>query len=80
MYSIVIAAKPMADYRVAVKFKSGDEGVYDCRYLLKDDYWAALRNEKFFKQVKAEYGTLCWPGDIDVPPESVWQRAIKDAA
>ena len=38
-----------------------------------DPYWAKLNFPTFFRQERAECGTLCWPEDIDVPPESVWE-------
>lgn len=73
----VIAAEPLEDLRVLVSFENGVRGVFDCAYLTKDPYWAKLKSPAFFRQVKAEYGTLCWPEDIDVAPESVWEDASK---
>ena len=73
----VIAAEPMEGMRVLVSFENGVRGVFDCTYLTKDPYWAKLKSPAFFRQVKAEYGTLCWPEDIDVAPESVWEDASK---
>ena len=45
---------------------------------MKEDYWRCLSEPAYFRQVKAEYGTLCWPNDIDVAPEEVWQDAVRD--
>ena len=28
--------------------------------------------------MRAECGTLCWPEDIDVAPESVWEDVVRD--
>lgn len=39
--------------------------------------WAKLKSPAFFRQVRAECGTLCWPEDIDVAPESVWEDASR---
>ena len=73
----VIAAEPMEGIRVLVSFENGVRGVFDCTYLTKDPYWAKLKSPAFFRQVKAEYGTLCWPEDIDVAPESIWEDASR---
>ena len=73
----VIAAEPMEGMRVLVSFENGVRGVFDCTYLTKDPYWAKLKSPAFFRQVKAECGTLCWPEDIDVAPESVWEDASR---
>ena len=69
----VIDATPLDGMHVQVVFDNGVKGVYDCSYLVKDPYWEKLRSPAFFRQVRAECGTLCWPEDIDVPPESVWK-------
>ena len=46
---------------------------------MEDPYWARLKTPAYFRQVKAECGTLVWPGDLDVAPESVWERCTKEA-
>ena len=32
--------------------------------------FAALRDEKVFREVRVEMGALVWPGDIDVAPDA----------
>ncbi len=74
----VVKAEPMDGMKVHVVFDNGVEGVFDCAYLTSDPYWARLASPAFFRQVKAECGTLCWPGDIDVAPESVWEDVSRN--
>ena len=69
----VIEAEPLDGMQVRVVFDNGVSGIFDCSYLVKYPYWAKLSSPAFFRQVKAECGTLCWPEDIDVPPESIWE-------
>ena len=76
----VIEAMPLDGMRVRVVFDNCVSGIFDCAYLLKDPYWAKLSSPAFFRQVKAECGTLCWPEDIDVPPESVWEDVSRSMA
>lgn len=75
----VISAKPLDGLKVFVTFENGVNGVFDCAYLTEDPYWAKLKSPAFFRQVRAECGTLCWPEDIDVAPESVWEDVVRDA-
>ena len=71
----VTKAYPIGDFKVAVEFDFGDEnGIYDCRSLLKDKYWAKLADSEFFNTAHAEYGTIVWSDNIDVAPESVWEN------
>ena len=69
----VVKAEQVDDRHVRVSFENGAVGIFDCSPYFKDDYWGALRNPAFFGQVRAECGTLCWPNDIDIDPEEIWE-------
>ena len=73
----VLTAEPLEGYDVLVSFENGVRGIFNCEYLINDPYWAKLKSPTFFRQVRAECGTLCWPEDIDVAPESVWADASR---
>jgi len=76
-YAKTISAKPLPDYKVAVTFNNGQRGIFDCKYLLDLEMSASLADYSIFNQVRAEHGTLCWPNDIDVAPETVWVTSEK---
>ena len=69
----VVKAEPMDNRLVKVSFENGAVGIFDCSPYFKDSYWSPLRDPVFFGQVKAECGTLCWPNDIDIDPEEIWE-------
>ena len=68
-------AETCGGYNVRVRFDTGEIGVFNCEYLMADPYWSGLKNEALFKTARAEYGTIVWDGNIDVAPESVWERS-----
>ena len=70
----VTKAVPRGGYDVAVQFDTGETGVFNCKYLTADPYWGRLKDQKFFSTARAEYGTIVWDDNIDVAPESVWER------
>lgn len=72
-----ITAVATDDTHVRVSFDNGVVGIFDCSPYMKENYWSALRSPAFFRQVRAEYGMLCWPNDIDIAPEDVWEDSIK---
>lgn len=75
----VVAARPLDESKIRVTFENGATGVFDCSPYMEDNYWKDLRMPHFFRQVKAEYGTLCWPNDIDIDPEEIWEDTVFDA-
>ncbi len=76
-YAKTISAKALPDYKVEVVFNNGQRGVFDCKYLLQYETSAGLADYSLFSQVRVEHGTLCWPDDIDVAPETVWAESEK---
>ena len=70
----VTKAAPREGYDVEVQFDTGEVGVFNCEYLVSDPYWSRLKDARLFNTARAEYGTIVWDGNIDVAPESVWER------
>ena len=73
----ITAAEAISDSHVRVSFDTGDVAVFDCSPYMKENYWSSLRQPAYFRQVKAECGMLCWPNDIDIAPEDVWEDAVR---
>ena len=73
----VMTAMPVDDRRIRVSFENGVEGLFDCSPYMADGYWQGLSDPAFFRQVRVDCGTLCWPNDIDIDPEEVWEDCEK---
>ena len=73
----VTKATPRGVFDVDVEFDTGERGVFNCEYLTADPYWKSLSDPAVFGTARAEYGTIVWDGNIDVAPESVWERSEK---
>jgi hypothetical protein len=37
-----------------------------------------LRDREFFAQVGIEMGTRCWPGELDIAPEPLYEEACNN--
>ena len=73
----VVSAEAVDGRKVRVSFENGVEGLFDCTPYMAEKYWERLGNPVFFQQVRAAWGTLCWPGEIDIDPEEVWDGCEK---
>ena len=71
----VTEAESCGGYNVKVCFDTGERGVFNCEYLTADPYWSRLKDARFFNTARAEYGTIVWDDNLDVAPESVWERS-----
>ena len=75
----IVLAEAMPDFKVRVTFDTGETGVFDCVDYLRHPYWQKLGDPAFFKLVRVEYGTLVWPEDIDIAPEDIWEKTVRDS-
>ena len=59
-----------------VKFKSGEERLFDATSLLEYPAFQPLRDDRIFRNVKVEFGTLSWnDGNIDIDPETLYEES-----
>ena len=78
----VIDARYVDDYRIWLRFNTGEEGVADLADLI-DRYPAAgpLRDRVAFAGFHLdEWPTLVWPCGFDISPEALYERAIGKSA
>lgn len=72
----VIRVKPHADYTLELVFENGENRIFDMRPLLDKKPFNKLRNWPLFSKAAVQYGTVVWPGDIDIAPETLWLRSV----
>jgi hypothetical protein len=68
------AVTPLPGKRLLVQFAGGEDKVYDCRPLLKQEPFSALQNESLFHQVKVDGGGygISWNDNIDLSESELW--------
>lgn len=68
---------PLADYQLKITFTNGETGIYNCRPLLNFGVFKELKDEVYFRQVRAEGGTVIWPHEQDICPDTVYLDSEK---
>ena len=65
---------PLADRRLRLTLTDGSVVERDIQDLLWGPVFERLRmDDAFFRRVRARYGTVTWPGNIDIAPETlIW--------
>lgn len=70
-------------HTVHVRFEDGLAADVDLSYLLEyGGVFKPLRDPEFFRQLRAdaEAGTIVWPNEADIAPETLYARAQLSAS
>jgi hypothetical protein len=78
MFPDVIAVTPEPDYRLRLTFANGEHRRFDMTPYLRYPVFQRLRNPGFFALARVDYGTVAWPGEIDIAPETLYAEAVPD--
>ncbi|MBI3815547.1 MAG: DUF2442 domain-containing protein [Nitrospinae bacterium] len=73
----VKAVKARDNYKLEIIFSNGEVGIYDCSPLLNFGVFAELKDKVYFQQVRAAYGTVVWPHEQDICPDTLYLDSIK---
>jgi hypothetical protein len=63
------------DYKLEIEFTNGEFGVYDCAPLLDFGVFRELRDVNYFRQAGVENGTVSWPHEQDICPDTLYEDA-----
>jgi hypothetical protein len=61
-------------YHLLVTFNTGETRLFDARPYLEKGVFIQLKNEE---QAYVAYDTVCWPGNLDIAPETLYDRSIE---
>ncbi len=71
-------AIPTNDYKLKLMFTNGEEGTYDCTPLLSFGVFQELQDPHYFQQVAVLDGTVTWPNEQDICPDTLYIESQKD--
>lgn len=71
---IRVDAKP--DYTLHLTFENGEQRVFDMTPLMAKKPFDRLRDPTCFVMASIDYGTVVWPGNIDIAPETLYDLSV----
>ena len=64
-------------HKLKLLFDNGERRIYDCSELLNFGVFQELQDEIYFKQAKVSDGTVVWPHEQDICPDTLYLGSMK---
>ncbi len=66
---------PLDGYKLKIAFNTGEARIFDARPYLQKGVFQQLQDETRFRQAYVALDTVCWPGGLDIAPETLYDRS-----
>jgi len=65
-----------SDFILFLEFENGERRVFNMTAFLDQKPWVRLKSGNVFQGAFVENGTVAWPGNIDIDPETLYERSV----
>ena len=65
------------DYKLHMEFTNEEDGIYDCLPILDFGVFKELKDLSYFNLAQVLDGTVVWPHDQDICPDTLYLDSIK---
>ena len=72
----LISVQIRPKFQLDLEFENGERRRFDMRPLLAMKPWNLLSSPALFARARVDYGTVVWPGEIDIAPETLYDDSV----
>ncbi len=72
----IIEVEANKNNKLQLTFENKERKLFDMTAYLEKKPFNKLKNSPLFMQARIEYGTVAWPGNIDIAPETLYDYSI----
>jgi hypothetical protein len=72
----VVSVKVHPGYLLELEFENGERRHFDMSPYMAKKPFDRLKNSSVFKCAHVDYGTVVWPGNIDIAPETLYDLSV----
>lgn len=71
---VKVEAKP--NYVLYLEFENGEKRIFYMGPYMDKRPFVKLKGSPLFSMAMVDYGTVVWPGNIDIAPETLYDRSL----
>ena len=72
----IIAVNTKKGFKLELKFNTGEIKLFDATPYLEKGVFKKLKDETLFKQAYVAFDTVCWPDNLDISPETLYDKSV----
>ena len=72
----VVAVTANEDFTLDVQFNDGSRRRFDAKPYLDYGVFTELKDIRYFQQVRIAFGTVQWPHEQDIGPETLYLESV----
>jgi len=73
---LVTRVVPRENYRLELEFDNGEVRLFDVSPYLEMGVFKRLKDLSLFAKAYVAFDTVCWPGEIDIAPETLYDLSV----
>jgi len=78
MYPSVIKVIAKDDYQVYIEFDNNECGILNMEPYLNFGVFSQIKDPNLFAKVKVSFDTIEWENGIDLDPQFVYEKCVKE--
>jgi len=68
----ILAVEVKPGHKLLLTFETGEQRIFSMSTLLTQPPFNRLQDPHLFELARIDYGTVVWPGNIDIAPETLY--------
>jgi hypothetical protein len=64
------------DFTLFLEFENGELRCFDMEAYMNQKPWVRLKSDNVFQGAFVDNGTVAWPGNIDIDPETLYECSV----
>ena len=72
----VKSIKQIQGFQLVLEFTSGETKTFDASPYLNQGVFTRLKEPTLFRQAAVGYGTVTWPGELDISPDTIYLESF----